>query len=172
MTATGTALQYVRNRLLFSTAAGARSGAKKVVFVLTDGRSNRGIRPGIPAGQLKRLRVAMFAMGVTKSIRNSELRAIASSSSHVFHVANFAALKQITQKIKGGELEHNIASFVANNELWQITRGRGRLKYEHHDFCQSTTWGIDTIMVFASLPHMKAKFIVISKDNNSVLHKW
>ena len=78
------------------------------MFVLTDGRSNRGITPGIPAGQLRSVGVIMFAMGVTNSIRNSELRAIASSPSHVFHVANYAALNQVTQKIKGGELGHNI----------------------------------------------------------------
>ena len=74
-----------------------------MIFVLTDGRSNRGIAPAIPAGQLKSARVTIFAMGVTNNIRNSELLAIATSSSHVFHVGNYAVLNQVTQLFKGGE---------------------------------------------------------------------
>jgi hypothetical protein len=108
MTATGTALQYVRNSLIFKAAAGARSGAKKVVFVLTDGRSNRGVTPKIPAGQLKSAGVIMFALGVTYNIRQSELLAIATSPNHVFHVANYAVLNQVTQAIRGGELQRTL----------------------------------------------------------------
>ncbi|CAB3984903.1 tyrosinase-like isoform X2 [Paramuricea clavata] len=101
MTATGTALQYVRNSLIFNAAAGARSGAKKVVFVLTDSKSNRGVTPGIPAGQLKSAGVIIFALGITYNIRQSELLAIATSPNHVFHVANYAVLNQVTQAIRG-----------------------------------------------------------------------
>jgi hypothetical protein len=104
MTATGTALQYVRNSLIFNAAAGARSGAEKRVFVLTDGRSNRGVTPKIPAGQLKSAGVIMFALGVTYNIRQSELLAIATSPNHVFHVANYTVLNRVTQGIIGGEL--------------------------------------------------------------------
>ena len=103
LTATGTALQYVRNSLIFNSAAGARSGAKKVVFVLTDGRSNRGVSPGIPARQLKRAGVIIFALGVTNRIRNRELLEIATSKRHVFHVANYATLYQVTKAIQGGK---------------------------------------------------------------------
>ena len=102
-TATGTALQYVRNSLIFNTAAGARSGAKKVVFVLTDGKSNRGVSPSVPAGQLKTSGVTMYALGVTNGVQHSELLAIASSSSHVFNVGDFATLNRVSQKIQGGE---------------------------------------------------------------------
>ena len=101
-TATGTALQYVRNNLIFNSGAGARSGAKKVVFVLTDGRSNRGIAPATPARQLKTGGVTMFALGVTNNVQQSELLSIASSSSYVFHVDSYATLNRVTEKIKGG----------------------------------------------------------------------
>lgn len=101
-TATGPALRYVRNNLIFSAAAGARNGAKKVVFVLTDGKSNIGIKPYIPAAQLRARRVIMFALGVTNNIRQSELLSIASSSAHVFHVASYAVLNAVTEAITGG----------------------------------------------------------------------
>ena len=103
MTATGPALQYVRSSLIFNAAAGARSGVKKVVFVLTDGKSNRGISPGIPAGQLRRSGVIIFALGVTSNIKQSELLSIASSPRHVYHVANYAALNRVTQAVNGGK---------------------------------------------------------------------
>ena len=103
MTATGTTLQYVRESLIFNSAAGARSGAKKVVFVLTDGKSNRGIAPRIPAEQLRTSGVTMFALGVTSNVRQSELLSIASSSSHVFHVDSYATLDKVTGKIEGGK---------------------------------------------------------------------
>jgi hypothetical protein len=91
--------------LLFNRAAGARSEATKVIYVLTDGKSNRGIKPGIPAGQLKRRRVIIYAMGVTNHIKESELRQIASSKpkDHVFHVKNYAVLNEVTRLLQGGE---------------------------------------------------------------------
>ena len=45
-------------------------------------------------------------MGVTNNIRNDELLAIATSSSHVFHVASYAVLNEVTQKISGGKLDY------------------------------------------------------------------
>jgi uncharacterized protein YegL len=107
-TATGSALQFVKNSLLFNSAAGARSDATKVIYVLTDGKSNVGVKPGIPAGQLKQRRVVIFAMGVTSSIRESELLEIATSKDHVFHVKDYEALDEVTQLLQGGESITNL----------------------------------------------------------------
>ncbi|CAB4022546.1 tyrosinase-like isoform X2 [Paramuricea clavata] len=101
LTATGSALQYVKNRLLFNRAAGARSEATKVIYVLTDGKSNLGVKPSIPAVQLKRRRVIIYAMGVTSHIRESELRQIASLKDHVLHVRNYAVLNEVTRLLQG-----------------------------------------------------------------------
>ncbi|CAB4022752.1 Hypothetical predicted protein, partial [Paramuricea clavata] len=102
-TSTGSALEYVKNNLLFSPAAGARSEAMKVIYLLTDGKSNRGVKPGIPAGQLKQRQVIIYAMGVTTHIRESELQQIASSKpeDHVFHVMNYAVLNEVTRLLQG-----------------------------------------------------------------------
>jgi hypothetical protein len=74
-----------------------------VVFVVTDGKSNRGPNPAIPAGKLKASGVNMFAAGVTNNIQRSELLSIASSSSQVFHVGSYATLSKVTKVIQGGE---------------------------------------------------------------------
>ena len=76
-----------------------------MVFVLTDGRSNRGIAPATPARQLRAKGVTMFALGVTNNVKQSELLSIATSSSHVFHVDSYATLDKVTKKLEGGKLQ-------------------------------------------------------------------
>ena len=120
-----------------------------MIFVLTDGISNRGISPGIPAGQLKRARVTIFALGVTNKIRNRELLAIATSTRHVFHVANYAALYQVTKAIQGGNtilakinsLINNLLHVVLNNMLQCCAATCQQLLSPTivHDFSQSIT---------------------------------
>ncbi len=97
MTASRDALQYVRNNLIFNATAGARSGEKKVVFVLTYGRSLHRIS-SVQAKQMKRAGVIIFALGVTNSITEREqLLVIATSFFHAFHVNNYAVLYRVTQ---------------------------------------------------------------------------
>ena len=93
----------MRDKLVFNTNAGARQGTKKIIFVITDGRSNLGIAPGIPAGELKKnSNVSIVALGVTSKINQTELEIIASSPSDVFHLKNFAALNNLTQSLRKG----------------------------------------------------------------------
>ena len=110
-TSTGNALELVRTRLIFNSKAGARKEAKKLIFVITDGKSNLGIDPRIPARKLKENNnVSIVAVGVTNRINVTELQSIASSSSHVFHVKDFAALKKLTQSLKDGKQIHHTLS--------------------------------------------------------------
>ena len=108
MTATGPTLQYVRNSLIFNSAAGARSGAKKAIFVLTDGHFNFGIDPAIPAGQLKHSGVIIFTLGVSGSVRRSELLAMATSSKHVFHAAVYSTLGEVARIMVSAEFQSPI----------------------------------------------------------------
>ena len=62
MTATGPSLQKAQ-AIFSSTTSGARSSAKKVIFLLTDGRSNRGVKPKIPADQLKGSGTEIYVLG-------------------------------------------------------------------------------------------------------------
>jgi uncharacterized protein YegL len=102
-TSTGNALEFVRAQLIFNAKAGARENVKKIIFVITDGRSNLGIDPNIPARKLKdHDNVTIVALGVTNKINQTELLTIASSSSNVFHLKDFAALKNLTQSLQNG----------------------------------------------------------------------
>ena len=105
MTSTGTALQYVLNNLMFNPAAGARTGTgvRKIIVTITDGKSNSGVKPNIPAAQLRMRGVVSFVIGVTSSTVQSELEAIAGSSSRVFHQSSYSALSEVTREINGGE---------------------------------------------------------------------
>ena len=103
-TSTGNALERVRTQLIFNTNSGARENTNKIIFVITDGKSNLGIDPIIPAAKLKESdNVTIVALGVTNKINQTELQAIASSPAHVFHLKNFAALKNLTQSLQKGK---------------------------------------------------------------------
>lgn len=105
LTATGPALHYVLNNLIMSHSTGARSNAKKVVFVLTDGYSNTGSprNPSIPAGKLKARGVQVHIMGVTTSISKTELNSIASKPNFVYHATNgYSTLSTVIRKLKKG----------------------------------------------------------------------
>merc|ERR1711962_320514 len=100
-TVTGKALEYGRTKS-FQASCGMRAAVKKVVVVLTDGKSTE------DAGYVKEQAEAMhkaaqfvFAIGVGpgKKIDESELRLIASSNDLVYHANNFDALLGITDKI-------------------------------------------------------------------------
>jgi len=97
-TATGDALNFIR-RNLFSQSP---RGAKKVLFILTDGRSNRQkYDPATEANLLKNSRVEIFAFGIGSSVRDSELVAIASlpTKTHKFRVENFNDLSSLSHLI-------------------------------------------------------------------------
>ena len=102
-TATGNALEFVHAQLVFNVKAGARKNVKKLIFVITDGRSNLGIDPIVPAEKLKENdNLTIFALGVTNKINQTELENIANSPSNVFHLKDFAALKNLTLLLKNG----------------------------------------------------------------------
>ena len=97
-TATGDALNFIRKNI-FSQSP---SGAKKVLFVLTDGKSNRQkYNPATEARHLKRSGVEIFAFGIGRNVRDSELVAIASlpTKTHKFRVEKFNDLSSLSHLI-------------------------------------------------------------------------
>ena len=97
-TATGDALNYIR-RSLFTQSP---SGAKKILFVLTDGNSNRQTYdPATEAKLLKDSGVEIFTFGIGGSIRESELVDIASlpTNKHKFRVHTFNDLDSLSHLI-------------------------------------------------------------------------
>ena len=90
--------------LLNDASKGARSDATKIVFVLTDGRSNQGNPPGPKADILRNTDGAVvFAMGVANfgsTSSQNELKAIASDpdSAHVLVVDDFDDMDDIVAR--------------------------------------------------------------------------
>ena len=87
-TATGDALNFIRTKVFLQSP----SDAVKVLFVLTDGKSNRQrYDPATEADLLKNSGVEIFVFGIGGSVRDSELIAIASqpTQTHKFWVETF-----------------------------------------------------------------------------------
>ena len=75
-TATGPALEYCRDNI-FQTSNGMRSNSKRQILVLTDGHSNRGIKPGIVATQLHdQMGIDIYALGIGSGVSIAELKSI------------------------------------------------------------------------------------------------
>ena len=92
-TRTGAALRLARGRLF----ARRRSNRKRVLIVLTDGRSQDGVSR--PSSALRRQGVELFAIGVGRRYNVRQLRTIASSRRHVFS-SGFRNLRSIARIIK------------------------------------------------------------------------
>uniref|UniRef100_S4RWH4 VWFA domain-containing protein n=1 Tax=Petromyzon marinus TaxID=7757 RepID=S4RWH4_PETMA len=106
-TVTGGALRHLTERA-FGEAGGARIGAHRVAVVVTDGRSADSVREA--AGAAHAAGVTVFAVGVTDSVDDAELRAIASepSETHVHHVDNFGLLDELQLRLARQICEGNM----------------------------------------------------------------
>ncbi|XP_046856051.1 vitrin-like [Xenia sp. Carnegie-2017] len=99
-TRTGAALRKARTEM-FQKRNGARSpqDAKKVLIVLTDGRSLDSIRQ--PAKRLKKQGVVIYTIGVGSAIFKYELNTMASlpKKDHVFLMNDFKELTSLAEKM-------------------------------------------------------------------------
>ncbi|XP_064634897.1 sushi, von Willebrand factor type A, EGF and pentraxin domain-containing protein 1-like [Lineus longissimus] len=87
-------------------ASNGRDNAKKFVFMATDGRSNGGGNPAVPANEMKntdRGDVQIDVFAVSDNVNKQEIDAIASSppSQHVYDVETFADATNITENVRG-----------------------------------------------------------------------
>ena len=97
-TATGDALYFIRQKL-FSQSP---SDAKKVLFVVTDGKSNKQkYMPTTEAGLLKKDGVEIFTFGIGNSVDYEEVVAIASqpTKTHKFWLKTFKDFSKLSHLI-------------------------------------------------------------------------
>eukprot|EP00794_Sanderia_malayensis_P005127 gene5127-5775_t len=86
------------NRYLFTKEAGARNEVKKLVFLITDGRQNPGLKfgkrldPVQTASPLHERGIPIYAIGIGNRVRKHELVEITRSPSNVYTVKNFDQL--------------------------------------------------------------------------------
>ncbi|XP_078269696.1 collagen alpha-6(VI) chain-like [Rhinoraja longicauda] len=98
-TRTGLGLKFMLN-MLFVASAGSRAlmGVPQVAIVITDGQSQDNV--DLPAKALKEQGISVYAIGI-RDAKEEELKEIASqpSSDYVYNVADFTALREISQAV-------------------------------------------------------------------------
>eukprot|EP00106_Octopus_bimaculoides_P002468 XP_014769910.1 PREDICTED: collagen alpha-1(XIV) chain-like [Octopus bimaculoides] len=99
-TNTHLALNYLRKNS-FTRRAGDRKRVPNIAIIITDGKSNILSKTKKAALELRKSGTIVFAIGVGKGIRQSELKIIGSSPSrdHVFAVKNFNVLNSIVKQL-------------------------------------------------------------------------
>lgn len=90
-TKTGRALNYVRRYVI------KKNRRRKVLIVMTDGMSYDRVRG--PAAALKRMGVRIFAFGIGRKFKMSQLLQIAHNRAHVF-TASFRTMNTVVSTIK------------------------------------------------------------------------
>ncbi|CAH1270981.1 F2 [Branchiostoma lanceolatum] len=104
-TALTDALQTVLNDVLPVT----RVGAKRALFIITDGKSNVGASPGVFARRLREEEAfEVFAVGVGANIDKNELNSVASQpfTSHVFLINDFSNFDTLVNTIAEKEIDY------------------------------------------------------------------
>lgn len=115
----GTATRLALNKTIEEIVPETRNRSKKALFLITDGQSNIG---GDPTSDAMILRVScdfeIYAIGVTDSVDEQELRSIASEPfrTHVFLLKDFEDLLKlkdmITSKGVGEFVKQSLCMFV------------------------------------------------------------
>lgn len=92
----------------FTPTAGDRAPVTDVMFVVTDGQSQRPVSTQQAANLAHKAGIKTFAIGVGNSISKQELEHIASDPRHVFHVSTFEALHQLQSELRNQTCEGEI----------------------------------------------------------------
>ncbi|XP_022080169.1 uncharacterized protein LOC110973572 [Acanthaster planci] len=104
-TQTVTALNLMESQSFLegNGARPANQGLPRVAVVITDGQSQGPQAVAIPADRAREKGITLFAIGVTSSVNDDELNAIANkpSETYVFHVDNFQAIANIGVTLQG-----------------------------------------------------------------------
>lgn len=89
------------SKVFHEVAPEARKRTHKVIFLITDGRSNAGTNPRDFARRLRERNYEIFAIGITKNADKNELRSIASQPyrSHIHLLADYATLEKLKDMI-------------------------------------------------------------------------
>ncbi|XP_055860643.1 collagen alpha-6(VI) chain-like [Biomphalaria glabrata] len=94
-TYTDRALNLISDTYMFENHAGGREDAPGIVVLITDGQSNNPTATLSAAKRLKDHDVTIFSVGITSSIKESELQGVASRAENVFKATDFDALAGI-----------------------------------------------------------------------------
>ncbi|CAB3991250.1 complement factor B-like [Paramuricea clavata] len=99
----GTNTEAALSKVYHHVSPEARKGSHKVLFLITDGRSNTGTNPRHFAERLRERNYEIFAIGITKNADQNELKSIASQPyrSHIHLLADYTSLEKLRDMITG-----------------------------------------------------------------------
>lgn len=91
------------DKVYHAVAPEARDGSHKVLFLITDGRSNVGKDPRQFAERLRQRNFEIFSIGITKNADKNELERIASQPyrSHIYILSDYETLEKLKDMITG-----------------------------------------------------------------------
>ncbi|XP_078357588.1 complement C2-like [Oculina patagonica] len=116
----GTATRLALNKTIEEIVPETRKRSKKALFLITDGRSNIG---GDPTSDAMILRDScdfeIYAIGVTDSVDEQELRSIASEPfrTHVFLLKNFEDLTKLKEMITAKGVDYSECGVAGDTQL-------------------------------------------------------
>ncbi|XP_046845122.1 sushi, von Willebrand factor type A, EGF and pentraxin domain-containing protein 1-like [Xenia sp. Carnegie-2017] len=132
----GTNTEAALSEVFHGVAPEARERSHKVIFLITDGRSNTGTNPKHFAARLRERNYEIFAIGITKNADMDELKSIASLPyrSHIHLLANYETLDKLKDLISG-----------VGNDSWACGLAgdiniRGNLKAPYHKTARDDAW--------------------------------
>ncbi|KAH9509841.1 hypothetical protein Btru_045385 [Bulinus truncatus] len=118
-TNTGAALSYITSNNMFSTAAGGRDTAPKIIIVLTDGQSTSPTDTRVQAGHIKDRGIHMMSIGVGSQVDQQELVVLSSHPLNIFLAASYEVLHRLQEEVANRTCE--IPSEVSQ-DLWNVCR--------------------------------------------------
>ncbi|CAH3017095.1 unnamed protein product [Porites evermanni] len=126
----GTATSIALNKTIEEIVPETRNNSKKALFLITDGRSNIG---GDPVADAMILRDSedfeIYAIGVTNSVDEQELRGIASEPfrTHVHLLENFEDLTKLKELITAKGSDYSACGVAGDTQLRNDERGGSRI---------------------------------------------
>ncbi|XP_077982203.1 sushi, von Willebrand factor type A, EGF and pentraxin domain-containing protein 1-like [Glandiceps talaboti] len=108
-TATTSALRKAREDVLINP----RPDAKKIVFLITNGKSNIGERPVVASREIQSLiwdenaQLDVFALGIGEEVDTDDLESIASNSDYALYVDTVDKFKELALSITEDKIENN-----------------------------------------------------------------
>lgn len=114
----------------------ARDGSHKVLFLITDGRSNVGKDPRQFAERLRGRNFEIFAVGITSNADKNELQSIASQPyrSHVYLLSDYKTLEKLKNMITGDAIDKWACGLAGDTGL------RAGLKTPGHRVAKEDAW--------------------------------
>nr|BAH22727.1 complement factor B precursor [Nematostella vectensis] len=126
----GTATKLALQAVIDTVTPELRNNSKKALFLITDGKSNKGGSPDRPAKVLRAgFNFEIFAIGVSDSVDKDELKSIASEPfrTHVYQIKDYATLVKLKELITTKGTDYDECGVAGDTQLRDSSDKRFRI---------------------------------------------